>query len=330
MSNPSPNETIAIVGAGLAGLSCAAKLQAQGFKVQVFEKSRGPSGRMSTRNGKDWTADHGAQYFTARDPLFIEELNNWINAGVSAAWHPHIKVFENGQWHESASTEKRYVGIPAMNSPGKYLAENLPIHFNQTIDQIDRQDGQWLIHSVEAGNIKQQFDWLVLALPAAQTFTLSNLVDKSIEETDAQIKMMGCWTIIANFAEKLNMPFDAAFINDEIIGWICRNNSKPARQGLETWTIHANPQWSQQWIELEKEEAGKRILECAKRLGLDCQNAQISVHRWRYASGSIDVNPGFRIYQHLKLGLCGDWLHGGRVEGAWLSGYQLALQIKNE
>jgi hypothetical protein len=330
MSNPSHKETIAIIGAGLAGLSCATKLQAQGFKVQVFEKSRGPSGRMSTRNGKDWTADHGAQYFTARDPLFIEELNNWINAGVSAAWHPHIKVFENGQWRESASTEKRYVGIPAMNSPGKYLAKNLPMHFNQTIDQIDRQNGKWLIHSVESGNIEQQFDWLVLALPAAQTFTLSNLVEKSIEEADAQMKMMGCWTVIASFAEKLHMPFDAAFINGEIIGWISRNNSKPARQGLETWTIHANPQWSQQWIELEKEEAGKRILECAKRLGLDCQNAQISVHRWRYASGSMDATPGFRIYQHLKLGLCGDWLHGGRVEGAWLSGYQLALQIKNE
>lgn len=330
MSHSGPQETIAIIGAGLSGLSCATELQAQGFKVQVFEKSRGPSGRMSTRNGKDWTADHGAQYFTARDPLFIEELNNWINAGISAAWHPHIKVFENGQWHERASTEKRYVGIPAMNSPGKHLAENLPMHFNQTIDQIDRQDGQWVIHSLESGNIKQQFDWLVLALPAVQTFTLSNLVDKSVEKADAQFKMMGCWTVIASFAEKLNMPFDAAFINDEIIGWICRNNSKPARQGLETWTIHANPQWSQQSIELEKEEAGKRLLECAKRLGLDCQNAQISLHRWRYASGSIDAKPGFRAYQHLKLGLCGDWLHGGRVEGAWLSGYQLALQIKNE
>ena len=61
MSHSGPQKTIAIIGAGLAGLSCATKLQAQGFKVEVFEKSRGPSGRMSTRNGKYWTADHGAQ-----------------------------------------------------------------------------------------------------------------------------------------------------------------------------------------------------------------------------------------------------------------------------
>jgi renalase len=27
------------------------------------------------------------------------------------------------------------------------------------------------------------------------------------------------------------------------------------------------------------------------------------------------------------LGLCGDWLHGGKVEGAWLSGQALAARL---
>ena len=78
MLNKNAKPTVAIIGAGLAGLSCATRLQAQGFEVHVFEKSRGPSGRMSTRNGENWSADHGAQYFTARDPLFIEELKTWV------------------------------------------------------------------------------------------------------------------------------------------------------------------------------------------------------------------------------------------------------------
>ena len=76
--------SVAIIGAGLSGLSCATRLQALGLQVQIYEKSRGPSGRMSARNGDGWSADHGAQYFTARDPLFIEELGRWMQAGAAA------------------------------------------------------------------------------------------------------------------------------------------------------------------------------------------------------------------------------------------------------
>ena len=327
MNDPKPKLTVAIIGAGIAGLSCATKLQALGFQVQIYEKSRGPSGRMSTRNGEGWSADHGAQYFTARNPLFIEELNTWITAGVAAAWHPRLFVYEASQWRESNSSESRYVGVPAMNSPGKYLAKNLSIAFNQTINQIIRQDGKWSLNSLENGTIPQSFDYLVLALPAPQASVLAASVDRTITELSSSVNMQGCWTVMARFAKAVEMPFDAAFINNEIISWIAKNQSKPGRTGQESWTIHANPQWSQQWIELDKEEAGKQIMKCAEKLGLNCQNAEISIHRWRYASGALHLEDGFTLNTESKLGLCGDWLNGGRVEGAWLSGYQLANAI---
>ncbi len=44
---------VAIIGAGLAGLSCAQALVQAGHQVHVFDKSRGPSGRMSTRRAED-------------------------------------------------------------------------------------------------------------------------------------------------------------------------------------------------------------------------------------------------------------------------------------
>jgi predicted NAD/FAD-dependent oxidoreductase len=323
-----PKVTVAIIGAGIAGLSCASSLQAHGFEVRVYEKSRGPSGRMSTRHGAGWSADHGAQYFTARDLVFIEELNTWIKAGVAAAWHPHLSVYESGQWQESSSKESRYVGVPAMNSPGQYLAKNLSIECNQTIDKIYQQDGKWHLHSLENGDITQSFDYLVLAIPAPQSYALTKLIDHSIEVFCSSVNMQGCWTVMARFSEKVDMPFDAAFINNEIISWISRNNSKPGRTGQETWTIHANPQWSQQCIELDKEEAGKLILESAKQLGLNCQNAEIAIHRWRYASGATNTEAGFILNKDNKLSLCGDWLIGGRVEGAWLSGHKLANVIR--
>lgn len=325
----SKEASVAIIGAGISGLSCATRLKALGFQVQLYEKSHGVSGRMSTRNKDDWSADHGAQYFTARNSLFVEELNKWIGSDVAAIWNPCLKVFKANQWQDHSSTENRYVGTPAMNSPSKYLAKNLAIELGKTIDRIAYTQGKWLLHSLEAGDIKQAFDWLVIALPAPQALALTKSIDNTIEEVTKNAHMQGCWTVMARFTEKPNVIFDAAFINDEVVSWISRNNSKPNRTGLETWTIHANPQWSQKWIELDKDKAAQFILDCAKKLGLDCDKAEISIQRWRYASGHIIPAPGFRLREDLKLGFCGDWLNGGRVEGAWLSGYKLASQIQN-
>jgi len=54
----------AIVGAGLAGLSCARTLRRAGFFVEVFEQDSIIGGRLATtRIGGD-TFDHGAQYLT--------------------------------------------------------------------------------------------------------------------------------------------------------------------------------------------------------------------------------------------------------------------------
>ena len=65
MSHSIPSLPSAIIGAGLAGLSCAQALLLAGHTVHVFDKSRGPSGRMSTRRAEGaagpWQCDHGAQ-----------------------------------------------------------------------------------------------------------------------------------------------------------------------------------------------------------------------------------------------------------------------------
>ena len=59
---------IAIIGAGMAGVTCARTLRQAGHKVTIFEKSRGLGGRMATRASAFGSFDHGAQYFTVRDP----------------------------------------------------------------------------------------------------------------------------------------------------------------------------------------------------------------------------------------------------------------------
>ena len=93
---PASNDArhVAVIGAGIAGLSCATRLQQAGLKVSLFDKNRGPAGRMSTRQGDGWQCDHGAQYFTARHPAFRSEVARWQEAGVAGVWAPKLLMIE--------------------------------------------------------------------------------------------------------------------------------------------------------------------------------------------------------------------------------------------
>ncbi len=48
-----------------------------------------------------------------------------------------------------------------------------------------------------------------------------------------------------------------------------------------------------------------------------------TAHRWRYAEpapSSVAAPGRFAWRAGPRIGLCGDWLGGGKIEGAWLSG----------
>ena len=87
---------VAIVGAGMSGLSAASILAAEGLDVQIFEKSRGCGGRMATRRSSGFEIDHGAQYFTVREDSFRNAVNDWLDLGIAAPWEGRIAVFEDG------------------------------------------------------------------------------------------------------------------------------------------------------------------------------------------------------------------------------------------
>lgn len=282
--------------------------------------------------GDGWSADHGTQYFTARSPEFNQELNVHFKNNTVVEWHPKIKVLENNLWRESIAKEKRYVAVPHMNSLGKNLATKLSVKYKTNIHQITRENNQWTLNSLEFGALQTTYDHLVIALPAPQASALCSHLDDAIKQLTTSANMDACWTMMTYFPNQHRMnhfDFDAAFINQGIMSWLCRNTSKPGRSGLDYWTIHARPEWSNEFIESSPETITEHLLNALKEIGFNCENAHTSTHRWRYARGHVISEPKFYFSQDQQLSLCGDWLHGGRVEGAWLSGYHLAQALKN-
>jgi renalase len=57
--------------------------------------------------------------------------------------------------------------------------------------------------------------------------------------------------------------------------------------------------------------------------------AYLSAHRWRYALVERPLGEPCLWDEALRLGLCGDWCLGPRVEAAWMSGRALAAALAN-
>jgi oxygen-dependent protoporphyrinogen oxidase len=56
---------IVIIGAGVAGLSCAWRLQRAGYQVQVLERAAVPGGRMRSEHHGEFVIDRGAQFIAS-------------------------------------------------------------------------------------------------------------------------------------------------------------------------------------------------------------------------------------------------------------------------
>ena len=134
---------IAVIGAGIAGLSCATALREAGLVPTVFERCRAPSGRMSTHRGEDWQCVHGAQYFTARNPGFRAEVARWQEAGAAALWSPRLRVFDGASTSESGSDLARFVGVPRMGAPARLRAGALALRTGVSVDAARRVAGGW-------------------------------------------------------------------------------------------------------------------------------------------------------------------------------------------
>ena len=71
MNEKTPKKAI-VIGAGIAGLSLAIRLQNVGFQVAVFEANEYPGGKLTDFSQDGYRFDMGPSLFTM--PQFVEEL----------------------------------------------------------------------------------------------------------------------------------------------------------------------------------------------------------------------------------------------------------------
>lgn len=322
---------IAVIGAGLAGISAARRLVSAGHQVEIFEKSRGLGGRLATRRGPYWASDHGAQYFTIRDDRFHEAVAPLMADGTVQAWEPRLVAIEGREISSKATDEPRYVATPGMSSLARALGRDLTVRLGTHITGISQDDAdRWCLATSGSQALEQKFDAVIVTAPSCQAAELLAPVPALAERAHAT-PMSPCWAAILVFAEPILAPFDAAFVNDGPLGWVARNNAKPGRPPSETWVLHANPDWSRQHLEDEPALVCGALLAAFRDLPeVECGTDGLrdaSAHRWRYAQPVESMNDGALWDPEAGVGAAGDWCAGGRVEGAFLSGWTLAERV---
>ncbi|MEM6475099.1 MAG: FAD-dependent oxidoreductase [Pseudomonadota bacterium] len=322
---------ILIIGAGMAGLTCATRLAAAGRDVLVIDKGRGPGGRMAARRaevaGETLGFDHGAQYFTARHPDFLAQVREWEAQGVVAKW--------------PAAGEDAWVGTPGMNAPIRAMADKVAVNWSvraESPDQgaINAVNRNWIVE-VNGGEWKFHPHTVLLTVPAEQALDLLSGLERNmpdcpkrrLAEIPAKVRSEPCWAVMAAFAQPLNIEADCLRDAEAPISWAARNSAKPQRNGAETWVLHASPAKSREIINMPKEEAAEHLLaEFFAQTGLaPVSPIHLTAHRWLYAMPEkVGGEPAY-FDSAARIGIAGDYLHSPRVEGAFLSGLALAERV---
>ena len=128
------NKNCLIIGAGITGLMAGQKLKHNGFQVTLLDKGPGVGGRLATRRIEKGVFDHGAQFFTVREKVFHEYVNQWINKGFVREWTLGNNSAMNVPYTEGHA---RYIGVSGMTGIAKNLAQDFDVHLNQKVEIIE-------------------------------------------------------------------------------------------------------------------------------------------------------------------------------------------------
>ena len=294
---------IAVVGAGIAGLSAASRLAARGLAVTVFDKGRGVGGRTASRRAGTYRFDHGAHGFDATEPAFAAQAARWVAAGAAAPW---------------GAAAGRFTGVPGMNAPAKQLAAGLDVRTAVRVRTAARDGAGWRLAD-DAGASLGRYDTLVVAVPPEQAAALLPAAPR-LADAAASVRSVPCWTLMLCVDPGPGPRQQGTSVDDDAVAALVPQAGKPGRADDGCWVLQATPAWSARHLEESAAQVASALLAEASRLfGRTLGPPRHAVaHRWRYARAAHALGEACVLDENAAL--CGDWCLGGDVESAWRSG----------
>lgn len=316
---------VAVIGAGLSGLTLSKELQKKGLSVDIFDKARGVGGRMSSRRTSWGYIDHGTQYFTVKHPLFQEFLQDYDS--VISVWEGKFARWQEGKLTPILPENPRYVASVGMNNLCKSMG--LEVRLQTRIMGLEKSTFWTLID--DNGQKYSDYNFVVVTAPPAQTYDLLKS-HSNIASSIESLNMYACFSLMMIPATKVNLSFDGVeFPQHPVLGWVAMNDSKPWRGEKGAIVMQSNFGWAEDNLEENRDvltEIMKKNTEDIFKVKFG-ENLYESLHLWRYALPVRSNEKGYYLDEDNGIGVCGDWCLKGKVESAFLSSYYLAEKLSN-
>jgi predicted NAD/FAD-dependent oxidoreductase len=314
---------VLIVGAGMAGLTAAQRLEDQGIGTLVLDKGRAPGGRMATRSVGNARFDHGAQHFSARSSRFRAEVDAWMEQGLAREWFRSESLTIPGR-----GMERRHVGVGGMRRIPEALAAGLDVRTAVTVDRLEAVDEGVAV--VAGEDVVAVGMAVILTPPVPQSRRLLETSGVSLPgrvgEMLDEVHYDPCLAVMARLEGPSGLPVGHRSLGDGPIAWIADNHHKGI-SAVPAVTIHSTPEFSLAHLGDEPDRWLSMLCQAAAT-HLESPIAQAIAHRWRHAqprvtldTGAVGADVGF------PLVLAGEVFSGARVEGAHTSGEAAAALV---
>ncbi|WP_132058038.1 NAD(P)/FAD-dependent oxidoreductase [Halorussus amylolyticus] len=335
--------TVAVVGAGVAGLGAAYALRDADADVTVFERRESVGGRAATRRRDECVYDVGANYLKSDSErvsrLVREELADGLAEVEGAVWTFDAEGEISPGRDDDAPKWTYREGVAAL---GERLrdAGGATVRLGTEVTGLSREDEDWRIET--ADTTPETADAVVLTPPAPAT---AGLLDRArwddsrreaLRDEISSVSYRTILTVALRYDRPIDRPFYALVNTDKAhdLGWVAREECKPGHvpDGESLLVVQPSPEWSA----ARHDDADDEIAEAAADRTADLLDDHAlrsfdwaDVVRWQNALPDSGADRGaLARAADADLFFAGDWVAGeGRLHAALESGLEAGERV---